>query len=118
MRRPTVIRSAFTLGLAAMCAASARADEVRLKDGTVLIGKTRVRDDVVQVTTRDGTRRVPLADAFSAIRGLDASAHIVLEFCAKQKVLDENFLTILVAYPGFRVKQKRMYFVDLRNCKR
>ncbi len=55
-------RSIATLGAALTLATAASADEVRLKDGRVLIGKAKVDGDVVRVVTDDGTERFALAD--------------------------------------------------------
>ncbi|MBK8101238.1 MAG: hypothetical protein IPK26_29505 [Planctomycetes bacterium] len=55
---------ATILSLCACCLllAPAPADEVRLKDGRVLVGTVVVRGEVLEVTTRDGVVRVPQAE--------------------------------------------------------
>jgi hypothetical protein len=55
-------RSIATLGAALTLAMAVSADEIRLKDGRVLIGKAKVDGDVVRVVTADGTERFALAD--------------------------------------------------------
>ena len=53
--------------LAALLLASLHADEVRLKDGRVLVGKVVERGSVLEITTREGVVRVDVAEVAERI---------------------------------------------------
>jgi hypothetical protein len=61
-RRPPTLLAAFAaLAALALPATPARADELRLDDGRVLVGKVVARGQEFEVTTRDGVVVVPVA---------------------------------------------------------
>lgn len=71
------------LGASLLLACPLRADEVRLKDGRVLVGVVHKRDKVWEIDTRDGMVRVPASEVElerteqqlrEALRGLEQSA--------------------------------------------
>src|SRR5690606_14577458 len=72
MSRPETLPLALA---GVLLAAGVAADEVRLKDGRVLIGATEVRDEVVRVTTRDGVETVPRA----AVQRIRSDAELTAE---------------------------------------
>ncbi len=65
--RATTMKTPHLLFAVCLAAATCLADEVRLKDGRVLVGKVERQGDALVVTTRDGAVRVPEAEV-AAIR--------------------------------------------------
>jgi len=57
MNTPKLSVVTALLAAALLTAAPARADEVRLKDGRVLVGDVVERGDTLEITTRDGVVR-------------------------------------------------------------